>query len=78
VQSYGKAAIVGTAGEQEHANAVLMSAFGDAFRKAIGGGAAPEVSRTPVSGVNAERSAPAPGRVAFLIWLMHPGRHSVR
>ena len=40
VQSYGKAAIAGTAGEQEHANAVLTSAFGDAFRAAIGGGRA--------------------------------------
>lgn len=40
VQSYGKAAIAGTAGEQEHANAVLTSAFGDAFRAAIGGGKA--------------------------------------
>lgn len=40
VQSYGKAAIVGTAGEQEHANAMLTSAFGDAFRVAIGGGRA--------------------------------------
>jgi hypothetical protein len=40
VSSYGKAAIVGTAGEQEHANAMLTSAFGDAFRDAIGGGKA--------------------------------------
>jgi len=40
VSSYGKAALVGTAGEQEHANAVLTSAFGDAFRAAIGGGRA--------------------------------------
>lgn len=40
VQSYGKAAIVGTAGEQEHANAMLTSAFGDSFRDAIGGGQA--------------------------------------
>lgn len=40
VQSYGKAAIVGTEGEQEHANAMLTSAFGDAFRAAIGGGRA--------------------------------------
>lgn len=39
VESYGKAAIVGTAGEQEHANAVLTSAFGNAFREAVGGGA---------------------------------------
>lgn len=40
VQSYGKAAIVGTGGEQEHANAMLTSAFGDKFRAAIGGGKA--------------------------------------
>ena len=37
VQSYGKAAIVGTAGEQEHAVAVKTSVFGDEFRAAIGG-----------------------------------------
>jgi hypothetical protein len=40
VQSYGKAGLVGLAGEQEHANAALTSVFGDAFRKAIGGGEA--------------------------------------
>lgn len=40
VQSYGKAGLVGTDGEQEHVNAALTSVFGDAFREAIGGGAA--------------------------------------
>ena len=39
-ESYGKAAIVGTAGEQEHANAVLTTTFADPLRKAIGGGKA--------------------------------------
>jgi hypothetical protein len=39
-QSYGKAALVGTAGEQEHANAVLTTTFADPLRKAIGGGRA--------------------------------------
>jgi hypothetical protein len=39
-ESYGKAAIVGTAGEQEHANAVLTTAFADPLRKEIGGGKA--------------------------------------
>lgn len=39
-QSYGKGAICGLDGEQEHANAALTSAFGDAFREAIGGGTA--------------------------------------
>lgn len=38
VESYGKAGLVGTSGEQEHVNAALTSVFGNAFRKAIGGG----------------------------------------
>lgn len=38
VQSYGKAAIVGVAGEQEHGNALVSTVFADPFREAIGGG----------------------------------------
>jgi hypothetical protein len=38
VESYGKAGLVGTGGEQEHVNATVTSVFGDAFREAIGGG----------------------------------------
>ena len=47
VESFGKAALVGTAGEQEHAVAVKTSVMGDAFRAAIGGGSAwlPSVSK---------------------------------
>jgi hypothetical protein len=48
VESYGKAAICGIAGEQEHANACLTSAFGDAVRKAVGGGAAWITSATKI------------------------------
>jgi hypothetical protein len=48
VESYGKGAICGIAGEQEHANACLTSAFGNAFRKAIGGGEAWISSATKV------------------------------
>lgn len=40
VESYGKAALVGTAGEQEHAVACITSPFGDALRQAVGGGRA--------------------------------------
>ena len=40
VQSYGKGAVVGLAGEQEHANALLTTAFANPIRDAIGGGAA--------------------------------------
>jgi hypothetical protein len=38
VQSYGKGGIVGVAGEQEHANALLTTAFANPIRDAIGGG----------------------------------------
>lgn len=38
VESYGKAALVGTAGEQEHAVACITTPFGDALRAAVGGG----------------------------------------
>src|SRR5690348_1909478 len=40
VESYGKAALVGSAGEQEHAAAIKTSVMGDAFRHAIGGASA--------------------------------------
>jgi amino acid synthesis protein len=39
VQSYGKAGLVGVRGEQEHANALLTTAFADPFRALIGGAA---------------------------------------
>ena len=38
--SYGKAALVGTGGEQEHGNAMLTTVFGNVMREAIGGGKA--------------------------------------
>lgn len=38
IQSYGKACIVGTAGEYEHGNALLTSQFADPIRDALGGG----------------------------------------
>lgn len=52
VESYGKAALVGVAGEQEHANACLTSVFGDAFREAVGGGKAwlPSVTKRGSAG----------------------------
>jgi amino acid synthesis protein len=38
--SYGKAAMVGLDGEQEHGNAMLTTVFGNVMREAIGGGQA--------------------------------------
>jgi Amino acid synthesis len=49
IQSYGKGGIVGTAGEQEHANALLTTVFADPFREAIGGGDAWISSMTKVA-----------------------------
>lgn len=57
-ESYGKAAICGTAGEQEHANACLTSAFGNALRMAIGGGDAWISSATKVGTVGAAIDVP--------------------
>ncbi|MEX2134595.1 MAG: amino acid synthesis family protein [Acidimicrobiia bacterium] len=40
VESYGKASLVGTNGEEEHGHAFLTSAMADRVRAAVGGGAA--------------------------------------
>jgi hypothetical protein len=39
-QSFGKAALVGLAGQQEHAVATITAVFGATFREAVGGGPA--------------------------------------
>jgi hypothetical protein len=55
-ESYGKAALVGSAGEQEHAVACQTSVFGDAFREAIGGAGAwlPSVSKRCAAGAGVD------------------------
>jgi hypothetical protein len=40
VESYGKAGVVGVAGEQEHAVAMLTTVYGNVMREAVGGGKA--------------------------------------
>ena len=40
VDSYGKAALIGTAGEQEHGVACLTTVYGNVLRDAVGGGKA--------------------------------------
>lgn len=40
IESYGKAAVVGAAGELEHAAAILHPKLGKPFREAVGGGKA--------------------------------------
>jgi Amino acid synthesis len=52
VESYGKAAIVGLAGEYEHAAAILHPTLGAPFRAAVGGGKAiiPSAKKLGVAG----------------------------
>lgn len=57
-ESYGKAGVVGTAGEQEHINAAVTSVFGNALREAIGGGDAWITSTTKQSGVGTTIDVP--------------------
>jgi hypothetical protein len=40
IESYGKGAVVGLGGEQEHANAMLTTIFAEPLRAAVGGGLA--------------------------------------
>ena len=53
-ESYGKAAIVGVAGEYEHGNAFLTTAFADPVREALGGGKAwiPSTGKRAAAGAN--------------------------
>jgi hypothetical protein len=56
VESYGKAGIVGIAGEQEHANACLTTRFANPLRSAVGGGKAwfPSVTKRGAAGVSVD------------------------
>ncbi|HEY9521776.1 MAG TPA: amino acid synthesis family protein [Thermopolyspora sp.] len=58
VESYGKGGLAGTDGEQEHVNAALTSVFGNAFRDAVGGGAAWITSATKVAAPGASIDVP--------------------
>lgn len=58
VASYGKGGLAGTNGEQEHVVSCVTSIFGDALRKAIGGGEAWISSTTKVAGTGASLDLP--------------------
>jgi hypothetical protein len=57
-ESYGKAAIVGEAGELEHAAAILHPKLGAPLRKAVGGGAALVPSAKKRGGLGAAIDVP--------------------
>lgn len=50
VESYGKGAVIGLAGEQEHGVACLTTVYGNALRDAVGGGSAWISSATKIGG----------------------------
>ena len=58
VESYGKACIVGAAGEYEHGNAFLTQFAADPIRRAIGGGKAWVPSTGKVTGPGASIDVP--------------------
>jgi hypothetical protein len=58
VHSYGKGAIVGTAGEIEHAAALLTTVFAEPLRAAVGGGKAWISSFTKMASVGSSIDVP--------------------
>jgi hypothetical protein len=66
-QSYGKAGIVGLAGEQEHANALLTSVSVEPLRAAIGGGKAWIPSFTKRAGPGATIDIPLASKDALYV-----------
>ncbi len=58
VQSYGKGGIAGLAGEQEHVNALLTTAFANPMRVMLGGAAAWISSMTKVGGPGTQIDIP--------------------
>lgn len=58
VEGYGKGGIAGTAGEQDHVVACITTIFGDAFRAAVGGGAAWISSATKTASAGATLDVP--------------------
>ena len=58
VQSYGKGGIAGLAGEQEHVNALLTTAFANPMRTMLGGAAAWISSMTKAGGPGTQIDIP--------------------
>jgi hypothetical protein len=58
VEGYGKGGLAGIDGEQDHIVACITTVFGDAFRAAVGGGAAWISSATKTVGAGASLDIP--------------------
>ncbi|MQA04937.1 MAG: amino acid synthesis family protein [Streptosporangiales bacterium] len=66
-EGYGKGAIVGTSGEQEHGVACLTTPFGDALRAGVGGGAAWVSSATKVGAAGTALDIPLAYKDALFV-----------
>lgn len=66
-ESYGKGGVVGLAGEQEHANALLTTTFANPLREAIGGGQAWISSFTKRCGPGATIDIPLASKDALYV-----------
>jgi hypothetical protein len=79
VTSYGKGGIAGTAGSQEHAVMFVTTPFGNALRKAVGGGAAWISSATVVGAAGTPVTVPLAHKDALYVRdhydavTLHPG-----
>lgn len=58
IQSYGKGALVGVDGEEEHAAALLTTVYAEPLRKAVGGGKAWFQSRVKIATVGTSLDVP--------------------
>jgi hypothetical protein len=67
VQSYGKACLVGTAGEYEHGNAFLTAVFAEPVRTAVGGGKSWVPSTGKVGAVGATLDIPLAHKDALYV-----------
>ena len=67
VESYGKGAVIGTAGEQEHGVALLTTVYGNVFRDAIGGGTAWISSATKMGGLGTTIDIPLAYKNALFV-----------
>jgi hypothetical protein len=65
--SYGKGAIVGVAGEQEHGVAMLTTVFGNVLREFAGGGKAWISSATKRAGIGASLDVPLAHKDALYV-----------
>ena len=66
-ESYGKGGVVGLAGEQEHANALITTTFANPLREAIGGGKAWISSFTKRCGPGATIDVPLASKDALYV-----------